>query len=295
MIVITAPTGRIGRQVLDTLLDDGRQVRVIARDPARLTPRARRGAEIVRGSHSDPQILARAFKGADSVLWLVPPNPVADDIQEHYLGFTRPACEAIRVQGVRRVVGVSSLGRAYGPGAGQLSAAFAMDELIESTGVGYRALAMPFFMENLLHQAEALTAQGVLSLPVAADRPLALVATRDIAATAARLLADDSWSGQAAVPVISPDSLSPEDMARVLSEALERPVRFEQSDREAYKAAMVRYGMSEAWAQGLFDMADAQDNGVYDAEWRALTTPAPTGFRQWCREVLIPAAGTTAA
>lgn len=295
MIVLTAPTGRIGHQVLDALLDDGRHVRVIARDPARLTPRARQGAEIVQGSHSDPQVLAEAFKGADSVLWLVPPNPVADDVREHYLRFTRPACEAVRAQGVRRVVGVSSLGRAYGPGAGQLSAAFAMDEMIESTGAGYRALAMPFFMENLLHQAEALTTQGVLSLPVAADRPLPLVATRDIAATAARLLADDSWSGQATVPVVGPDSLSPEDMARVLSEVLGRPVRFEQLDRAAYKAAMVRYGMSEAWAQGLFDMADAQDNGVYDGEWRALTTPAPTGFRQWCREVLIPAAGATAA
>ncbi|THA29653.1 NAD-dependent epimerase/dehydratase family protein [Streptomyces sp. A1277] len=295
MIVLTAPTGRIGHQVLDALLDDGRHVRVIARDPARLTPRARQGAEIVQGSHSDPQVLAEAFKGADSVLWLVPPNPVAGDVREHYLGFTRPACEAVRAQGVRRVVGVSSLGRAYGPGAGQLSAAFAMDEMIESTGAGYRALAMPFFMENLLHQAEALTTQGVLSLPVAADRPLPLVATRDIAATAARLLADDSWSGQATVPVVGPDSLSPEDMARVLSEVLGRPVRFEQLDRAAYKAAMVRYGMSEAWAQGLFDMADAQDNGVYDGEWRALTTPAPTGFRQWCREVLIPAAGATAA
>lgn len=295
MIVLTAPTGRIGHQVLDALLDDGRHVRVIARDPARLTPRARQGAEIVKGSHSDPQVLAEAFKGADSVLWLVPPNPVAGDVREHYLGFTRPACEAVRARGVRRVVGVSSLGRAYGPGAGQLSAAFAMDEMIESTGAGYRALAMPFFMENLLHQAEALTTQGVLSLPVAADRPLPLVATRDIAATAARLLADDSWSGQATVPVVGPDSLSPEDMARVLSEVLGRPVRFEQLDRAAYKAAMVRYGMSEAWAQGLFDMADAQDNGVYDGEWRALTTPAPTGFRQWCREVLIPAAGATAA
>ncbi|MFE7627058.1 NAD(P)H-binding protein [Streptomyces sp. NPDC057509] len=295
MIVVTAPTGRIGHQVIDALLDGGRQVRVIARDPARLAPRAREGAEIVQGSHSDPRVLAEAFKDADSVLWLVPPNPVADDIQEHYLGFTRPACEAIRAQGVRRVVGVSSLGRAHGSGAGQLSAAFAMDEMIESTGVGYRSLAMPFFMENLLHQAEALAARGVLSLPVAADRPLALVATRDIAATAARLLADDSWSGQDTVPVIGPDALSPHGMAQVLSEVLERPVRFEEPDREAYRATMTRYGMSEAWAQGLFDMADAQDNGVYDAEWRALTTPAPTAFREWCREVLIPAARATAA
>ncbi|CAM5669026.1 NAD(P)H-binding protein OS=Streptomyces tendae OX=1932 GN=GUR47_03860 PE=4 SV=1 [Streptomyces tendae] len=46
MIVITTPTGGIGRQVLDDVLDaldardDGTAVRVIARDPGRLTARA---------------------------------------------------------------------------------------------------------------------------------------------------------------------------------------------------------------------------------------------------------------
>ena len=36
MIVLTTPTGAIGRQVLDHLLDHGEPVRVIVRDPSRL-------------------------------------------------------------------------------------------------------------------------------------------------------------------------------------------------------------------------------------------------------------------
>jgi hypothetical protein len=72
-----------------------------------------------------------------------------------------------------------------------------MDELIESTGVSYRALAMPFFMENLLSQAGAIKSQGMFFLPSSGDRTLATVATRDIAAVAARLLLDDSWSSRA--------------------------------------------------------------------------------------------------
>ena len=39
MIVITTPTGAIGRQVLDNVLASGEPVRVIARDPSRI-PRA---------------------------------------------------------------------------------------------------------------------------------------------------------------------------------------------------------------------------------------------------------------
>jgi uncharacterized protein YbjT (DUF2867 family) len=35
MIVITTPTGQIGHQVLNNVLDSGEPIRVIARDPTR--------------------------------------------------------------------------------------------------------------------------------------------------------------------------------------------------------------------------------------------------------------------
>ena len=44
MIVITAPTGLIGHQVLDKVLDGDEPVRVIARDPSPLSPKGNAGA-----------------------------------------------------------------------------------------------------------------------------------------------------------------------------------------------------------------------------------------------------------
>jgi len=35
-------------------------------------------------------------------------------------------------------------------------------------------------------------------------------------------------------------------------------------------------------------MFTSQDEGIYDADWAAATL-APTDFRTWCREVLVPA------
>jgi len=40
MIVVTAPTGNIGSQVLAKILDSGERIRVIARDPSKLPARA---------------------------------------------------------------------------------------------------------------------------------------------------------------------------------------------------------------------------------------------------------------
>jgi uncharacterized protein YbjT (DUF2867 family) len=185
-------------------------------------------------------------------------------------------------------VGVSTLGHGIAENAGQLSAALAADRLIQSTGVSYRALQMPFFMENLLHQVQAIKRQGMFFLANSADRTLLTVATRDIAASAAKLLLDDTWSRHGGVPVVGPDDLSPDGMAQVISEVLGRPIRFQQITTEDYKATMMQYGMSDAWAQGLVDIVTAQEAGAYDDEPRAPITPT-TSFRQWCDEVLKPA------
>ena len=47
MIVVTAPTGTTGHQVLEKLLDSAETIRVIARDPSRLPPEERERVEVV--------------------------------------------------------------------------------------------------------------------------------------------------------------------------------------------------------------------------------------------------------
>ncbi|MEU9395111.1 NAD(P)H-binding protein [Streptomyces sp. NPDC048324] len=288
MFVITTPTGQIGGQVVDRVLDAGHPVRLIARDPGRLSPEVRERVEVVRGSHTDPGVLMTAFAGAEGVFWVIPPDHRTVDIERHYLDPTRSACEALVANGVDRVVSVSTMGRGIEKNAGHLSAARAAEELIAATGVKSRALRPPFFMENLLRQVDAIKSRGTFFLPSDRDRTLALVATRDIAARGAELLLDGSWSGQGGVPVVSPDSLTPDGMAEVLSEVLERTVRYQQLPLDAYKSMMLDNGASEASAQGVADMAVAQNEGAYDEEHRT-ARPSPTGFRQWCEEVLRPA------
>ncbi|MGW3146959.1 NAD(P)H-binding protein [Streptomyces sp. NPDC001177] len=293
MIVVTTPTGQIGRQVLDRLLDapgGTAGIRVIARDPARLSARVRERVEVVQGSHSDPAVLKAACADADRLFWLVPPTPSADSVEGHFRQFTEPLREVIGRQGVERVVSVSTLGRGVAKNAGQISASLAMDDAITATGVHYRALCAPFLMENLLGQAESIRDAGVFFLALAEDRVLRTCATRDVGATAARLLLDGSWTGQDDVPLVGPDDLSPEGMARVVSEVLDRPVRLQPTTSADYRATSLRLGASEAWAQGLADMTDAlNDQGFYGAVEPTTPEHAPTGFRQWCEAVLRPA------
>ncbi|MEU4535951.1 NmrA family NAD(P)-binding protein [Streptosporangium sp. NPDC023825] len=290
MIVITTPTGDIGRQVLDRVLDSGEPVRVIVRDPSRLPEHVRTQVETVEGSHADADTIAKALEGADRLFWLVPPAGFRDagPARRYYLDFARAVAREAASRGVR-MVHVTSLGHGYQDEAGLLSAALEMDELIASTGVQSRALALPFFMENLLRQTQPITEQGVFSMANTADQPLLAVATRDVAATAAALLLDTAWSGQARVPLVSPDSLTPDAMAEIISATLGRTVRYQQVPLADFQARMVQHGASPALAQDMADMVNAQNNGIYDAEPRDPASVTATDFRQWCQGILKPA------
>ena len=291
MIVITTPAGQIGRQVLGNLLESGEQLRVIVPDPSQLPAQVREDLDIVEGSHGDAAVADKAFAGADAVFWLVPLDPRAPSVDAAFAGFTRPAAEAFTRHGVGRVVGVSMLGRGtpWAAQAGFATGSLAMDDLIAASGVAYRALTNPYFMEDTVRQAESIKNQGVFSYPIAGDRKRPTVATRDIAAAAARLLLDARWSGAGEVPLLGPEDLSYNDMAEIISQVLGQDVRFQQITFEAYKDRFIRLGMSDAMAQGYTDMAWAKNQGLDNGVQRTPQNSTPTSFRQWCEEVLKPA------
>ena len=291
MIVLTTPTGLIGHQVLDRLLDRGQPLRVIARKPSALPARVRERVDVIEGSHGDAAVADRAFAGADAVFWLTPPDPRAPSVDAAFVGFTRPAAEAFTRHRIKRVVGVSALGRGtpWAAHAGYVAGSLAMDDLIASTGVAYRALTNPSFMDNIVRQAEAIKNQGLFFSPINGDRKLPAVASRDTAAAASRLLLDQSWGGVDEVPLLGTEDISFNDMAQIISDVLRREVRFQQTTFEAYKNRFVGFGMSDAMAQGMTDMAAAKNNGLDNAIQRTPENTTPTTFREWCEQVLKPA------
>lgn len=290
MIVVTTPTGQIGSQVLERVAGGAEQVRVIMRDASRLPKQFRDTVEVVEGSHSDGEIVDRAFAGADAVFWLVPPDPRAQSADEAYVDFTRPACKAFTRHKVKHVVGISALGRGspLADRAGLVTATLKMDDLIGSSSVSYRAVTNPSFMDNLLRQVQAIKTQNVFFLPISGTLKQPSACVRDIAATATRLLLDHSWSGVGSAPVLGPEDLSYEDMARIMSGVLGKQVRFQCIPGDAFKSRLLQNGMSDAMAQATLDMWIAYDNGLDTFEPRTPESTTPTSFRQWCDQVLKP-------
>jgi hypothetical protein len=173
---------------------------------------------------------------------------------------------------------------------GLVSASLAMDDLIASTGVNYRALTMPSFMDNVLRQLELIRNQGVFFSAISGDRKLPTCATLDIAVIAARLLIDRSWSGQGSVPVLGPRGplLQRHGADHVRGARATGPVPADPR-RGAQGQADRKTGPPRQWPR--------ERSTCSSPRTRASTTPShaprmpqpPTSFRQWCQEVLKPA------
>lgn len=262
MIVITTPTGNIGHHVVQHLLDAGEELRVIVRDPAKLPQAVRDKVEIFEGSHGDAAIVDRAFEGADAIFWLCPPAP-SETPAAATVDFARPGAEAMRRHRIGRIVVATTLGRdtAWQEKAGNATGSIHMVDLLRTTGAAVRGLALPAFMENALLQVDAIR-RGQMFGVIDPDKKLPHTATRDTGAGAAQLLQDQSWTGQEDVPVLGPEELSYNDLAAITSDVIGREVRYQQISFDAFKAQLMKRGLTDAFAQGYLDMLRPRDLGI---------------------------------
>jgi uncharacterized protein YbjT (DUF2867 family) len=289
MIVVTAPTSRIGSQVLQTLVPTGKRVRVIARDPSKLPAQIRQAVDVVVGSHSDANVVQRAFQNADTVFWLVPADPRAPTADAAYLDFARAGCDAMKTEGIARVVGISALGRGWSKDAGNVTSTLKLDDMVAATGVSYRALTCPGFMDNVLRQVELIKQSGMFSSTAPADMKAPTCATRDIASAAVGLLLDETWTGVGHSAILGPEDLSFGEMAEIMSDALGRPIRYEQLSIEDFRDTLLKRGASRGMTQAVVNMMVAKNEGIDRMERRDALSTTPTTFRWFCERVLRPA------
>ncbi|MGW3867844.1 NmrA family transcriptional regulator, partial [Streptomyces sp. NPDC005047] len=105
----------------------------------------------------------------------------------------------------------------------------------------------------------------------------------------AGLLLDRSWTGTGSVPVLGPRDLSPNDLARIMTERLGLPVRYERQAPDEVRTTLVGHGLDPAFVEGIVDMKRAKDDGLDAGVARTPDTASPTTFEQWCAQTLEPA------
>jgi nucleoside-diphosphate-sugar epimerase len=116
-VLVTGATGFIGSHLAERLLDEGAQVRVFVRDPARLIAPLRDRVEVVRGDLNQPDSFAAAVAGREIVFHIATWDGSPNSRQAAYtlnVTASRQLAEAARSAGARRFIHTSSMA-VYGP------------------------------------------------------------------------------------------------------------------------------------------------------------------------------------
>ena len=113
MILVTGGTGFVGPHVVHALRAEGRDVRVLVRNPGSKGARrvAAWGCELVQGDMTDAESLRRAAQGCKAVVHLVAiPTGSEERFERIMTQGTRDLLEAAKAAGVTRFVHMSALG-----------------------------------------------------------------------------------------------------------------------------------------------------------------------------------------
>ena len=286
-IVITAPTGNIGSALVQELLGSGAELTLIARDPARLSEDVRRRTTVKQGDLTDAEFLRSATEGAKALFWLSPPNFVAPNVKQYYAGIHASAATAVKANRIPHVVFISG-GGGGNRDLGTASNLFDGEDALNATEASVLSLRCGLFMENFLMYLPTLKSDGVWYGLNSPDFKAPFVATKDIAAVAARHLLNREWSGKSILPVHGAEDLTMTEAAQILTETLEKPIHYVQVPAEAVEQSMIGMGASPDSAASLVKMFQGFENGSYEAEPRTPESTTPTTFAEWSRNVLKP-------
>lgn len=220
MILITGATGNIGRRTAELLSEQGRQLRLMVRDPSK-APRLP-GAEAVRGDYSDPATLDTAFANVETALIVS--------------GYARPgerallhknAFDAAARAGVSHLVYLSFQGAAPDSKFPMSRDHYQSEQYLRESGVPFTALRDNLYLDLI---PEMFDAQGVMRGP-AGQGKAALVSREDVTRVAAAVLSSPAGSG-ATYDVTGPEALTMTETARRLSALVGRELRYEDESVE---------------------------------------------------------------
>jgi len=265
MYAITGATGNIGSKVADILLDRGERVRVIGRNAGRLQRFVEKGAEAAVGDLKDTSFLGEAFKGATAVFAMIPPNVATVYFRAYQNEVGTSIATAIVNAGVPYVVNLSSQGADLPGGTGPIVGLRDQEARLNGLeGVHVLHLRCTLFMENLLAQVPFILERGYAGLALRGDQPIAMIATRDIAARVVEHLVTRDYSGKTVRNLLGQRDLTMNGAIAILGRRIGRSdLRYVQLPNEEAARWMVAHGISSDVSRLFIEMSQGLNDGMF--------------------------------
>ena len=272
MFTVFGANGNTGSVVARRLIDAGKKVRLVVRDPNKVAALRARGAEVVTGDVTDASAVKSALAQAEAAYLLVPPDNRSNDLVGRGRKIVDNYLAGLTAAQVPHAVLLSSVGAQRPSGTGPIvTVHYAETTLPKAGATRFTFLRASYFLENILAFAYPMKQDGVLpALGGGENHPFPMVATRDIGNVAADALlappAATQW-----IELSGPKEYSFVDAAAVASKILGRTVKATPVPLDAVVPTLTKVGFSENVAGLYREMIAALGSGLgFEGKGRAV-------------------------
>jgi uncharacterized protein YbjT (DUF2867 family) len=262
-VILVTTAGKVGSEAVRLLRERDVPVRVLVRDPAKVTALAGAGAEVAEGDLDVPASIDDAMAGVSAVVLVSPAVPAQE------LNVVHSAARA----GVGHVVKATSKAPADSPIARRRWQA-EIEAGLAASGIPHTLLRSNAYMQNVLALAPAIAKTSSFGSSAGKGRS-GLVDARDVAAVAAEIAAAPAGHAGKTYWLTGPGLISNYDVAAVLSKLLGRTITYRELTFEENKDAMIRAGVPEQIAEMNAQAFSLTADG--DAEWVTQDVPSLLG------------------
>jgi uncharacterized protein YbjT (DUF2867 family) len=286
--VVLGATGNTGSIVTNFLLSKGEKVRVVGRDPGRLQPFVRKGAEAFTAGLSDATALTKAFSGARAAYLMLPPITSREDQERE----SDAIAKAVKESGLRYAVHLSSYGAHAPQGTGPVVGLHSSEQKLNAIGgLNVLHLRPAYFMENNLAAIGMIHGMGIFGHALRSDLKLPMITTRDVGDYAAQRVLELDFSGKQTRELLGERELSMAEATAVIARGIGKPdLRYVQFPYDQVQQSLEQAGFSPKKAAVYIEMFKAINEGVLaPLEPRSPENSTPTSFEIFVRDVFAPA------
>ncbi|HET6202882.1 MAG TPA: NmrA family NAD(P)-binding protein [Planctomycetota bacterium] len=270
MYAVAGVSGNTGSVVADTLLSQGKALRVLVRNEAKGALWRKRGAEVAVASLDDAKASARALRGTEGAYLLLPPDFASNHVLEDRKRMTDALAAAVAESGCPHVVFLSSIGAQYPKGTGVIRSTHFAEKRLGEVQAAFTFLRAAYFMENWGAVLKPALEKGILPTGLAETRRIPMVATRDIGLTAAKSLVEPG-PRRHVIELSGPAEYSPADVATTLSRIVGRTVKVAPIPEAELVPALTGMGFTPDLAELFREMHAGINAGLVAWEGRGAT------------------------
>ncbi len=284
--VILGASGNTGSIVADSLLLNGKTVRVVGRDARRLQRFADKGAEVFIADWSDAAALAKAFNRAHAAYLMLPPAKS----REHQEQESAAIAQAVKESGIRYAVHLSSYGAQVPEGTGPVAGLHSSEEKLNAINdLNVLHLRAAYFMENNLKSIGMIHGMGVLGNALLRDVKLPMIATPDVGDYAAQRLLHLDFSGKQARELLGERDLSMSEATAVIGRAIGKPdLEYKQLPYGLVEQALTQMGIPPKASAMYVEMYKAINTGILiPLEPRSRENTTATSFETFVQDVFV--------